>query len=101
VRGAAKQMGAVVVAQGQLEHQSSPAARPAALKQAQRRGCSFPVLCTTASASCSCMLFYRPFSLPQVTLFRVHKHFITPEAHAYRQKYKLGDSAGWWDGCGA
>lgn len=34
-----------------------------------------------------------PFSL-QVTLFRVHKHFISPEAHWYRQKYKLGDSAG-------
>ena len=30
----------------------------------------------------------------QVTLFRVHKHFITPEAHFWRQKYKLGDSAG-------
>lgn len=30
----------------------------------------------------------------QVTLFRVHKHFISPEAHWYRQKYKLGDSAG-------
>lgn len=30
----------------------------------------------------------------QVTLFRVHKHFITPEAHYWRQKYKLGDSAG-------
>lgn len=29
----------------------------------------------------------------QVSLFRVHKHFITPEAHFYRQKYKLGDNA--------
>ena len=29
----------------------------------------------------------------QVTLFRVHKHFITPEAHHYRYRYKLGDSA--------
>ena len=28
-----------------------------------------------------------------MTLFRVHKHFITPEAHFYRQKYKLGDNA--------
>lgn len=30
----------------------------------------------------------------------MHKHFITPEAHYWRQKYKLGDSAGrrreWW-----
>ncbi|KAL4457894.1 hypothetical protein ABPG75_012759 [Micractinium tetrahymenae] len=31
--------------------------------------------------------------IEQVTLFRVHKHFISPEAHWYRQKYKLGDSA--------
>ncbi|PRW56345.1 glycosyltransferase-like protein [Chlorella sorokiniana] len=31
--------------------------------------------------------------IEQVTLFRVHKHFITPEAHYWRQKYKLGDSA--------
>lgn len=29
----------------------------------------------------------------QVTLFRVHKHFITPEALFYRGKYKLGDNA--------
>ncbi len=28
-----------------------------------------------------------------MTLFRVHKHFITPEAHHYRPKYKLGDNA--------
>ncbi len=35
-----------------------------------------------------------PAHAPQVTLFRVHKHFITPEAHYWRQKYKLGDSAG-------
>lgn len=35
-----------------------------------------------------------PPSTCQVTLFRVHKHFITPEAHYWRQKYKLGDSAG-------
>lgn len=29
----------------------------------------------------------------QVTLFRVHKHFITPEALFYRPKYKLGDNS--------
>lgn len=29
----------------------------------------------------------------QVTLFRVHKHFITPEAFRYRSQFKLGDSA--------
>ncbi|KAL6776982.1 hypothetical protein ACKKBF_B19730 [Auxenochlorella protothecoides x Auxenochlorella symbiontica] len=28
----------------------------------------------------------------QVTLFRVHKHFITPEAHWYRSRFKLGAS---------
>lgn len=33
----------------------------------------------------------------KVTLFRVHKHFISPEAHWYRSLYKLGESAGeWW-----
>lgn len=31
---------------------------------------------------------------PQLTLFRVHKHQISPEAHYWRQKFKLGDSAG-------
>lgn len=30
----------------------------------------------------------------QVSLFRVHKHFIGPEAHWWRQKFKLGDNAG-------
>ena len=30
----------------------------------------------------------------QVSLFRVHKHFITPEAQHYRPKYVLGGSAG-------
>ena len=29
-----------------------------------------------------------------MTLFRVHKHFITPEAQHYRPKYVLGGSAG-------
>lgn len=28
----------------------------------------------------------------QVTLFRTHKHFVTPEAHYHRSHYKLGDS---------
>jgi hypothetical protein len=27
----------------------------------------------------------------QVTLFRTHKHFATPEAYPYRSKYVLGD----------
>lgn len=29
----------------------------------------------------------------QATLFRVHKHFITPEAFAHRARYKLGNSS--------
>lgn len=29
----------------------------------------------------------------QVTLFRMHKHFITPEAFRYRSQYKLGSNA--------
>lgn len=28
----------------------------------------------------------------QISLFRVHKHYITPEAHHYRGKFKLGAS---------
>jgi hypothetical protein len=29
----------------------------------------------------------------QVSLFRVHKHFIAPEAHYYRARYKLGEAS--------
>ena len=29
----------------------------------------------------------------QVTLFRIHKHFITPEAFWYRNRFKLGENA--------
>lgn len=29
----------------------------------------------------------------QVSLFRAHKHHITPEAHHYRARFKLGDNA--------
>jgi len=34
---------------------------------------------------------FNPFE--QVTLFRAHKHFITPEAFWYRNRFKLGENA--------
>ncbi len=33
-----------------------------------------------------------PFSRMQVTLFKTHKLYVTPEAYPYRHKYKLGSS---------
>ena len=62
------------------------ALHPAHCAAKSTNGYSAVLLAGLAAADAGCWV--------QVSLFRVHKHFITPEAHFYRQKYKLGDSAG-------